>query len=183
MAYNFSSFKEEIKKIEEWLAKEFSQLHTGRATPSLLDGVSVDSYGSMSPIVHVAAVSIEDPRTLRVSPWDKTQVKAIEKAIISQNLGLSVSVDDAGLRVSFPALTTETRVKLTKIVRDRMEDARVSVRSEREKFLKDIEQKEKDGELSEDEKFRCKEELQKLVDEANSKLEDLTRKKEADIMS
>src|SRR5438552_2254290 len=114
MAYNFSNFKTELKKVEEWLLKEYSQIHTGRASPAVLDSAMVSSYGSNMPIKNVAAISIEDPKTLRISPWDKSQVKDIEKAILASNLGLSVATDDMGLRVIFPHLTTETRTSLVK---------------------------------------------------------------------
>ena len=102
MNYNFSQFKTELKKVEEFLSKEFSQLNIGRASPMVLDGVAVESYGSYGPIKNMASVNIEDPKTLRIVPWDKTQIKAIEKAIQAANLGLSVATDDAGIRVIFP---------------------------------------------------------------------------------
>ena len=102
MQYNFSNFKTEINKVAEFLSKEYSQLNIGRASPMVLDGVSVESYGSYVPLKNVASVSIEDPKTLRIAPWDKSQIKEIEKAIVSSNLGLSVAVDDSGIRVIFP---------------------------------------------------------------------------------
>jgi ribosome recycling factor len=183
MAYNFSPTKAECKKIEEWLAKEYSQIHTGRASPMLLDSVMVDSYGSFMPIKNVASVNIEDPKTLRVAPWDKGQIKDIERAIQAANLGLSVATDDMGLRVIFPMLTTERRVLLVKILKERMEDARVSIRKAREAAWDDIQAKEKEGGMSEDEKFRLKEELQKIIDEANANLEALFAKKEHEVMN
>lgn len=90
MSYNTQSFKIELKKIEEWLSKEYSQVHTGRATPLVLDSIMVESYGSYMSIKNLAGVTIEDPKTLRIAPWDKTQVKAIENAIRNSDLGLSV---------------------------------------------------------------------------------------------
>ncbi len=183
MAYSFTTLKEEFKKAGEWLTKEYSQLHTGRATPAVLDGVFVDSYGSKMPIKNVAAVSVEDPKTLRVAPWDKNLIKEIEKAITAQNLGLSVATDDAGIRVIFPQLTTETRTSLVKILKAKLEDARVSVRADREKVWNDIQAQEKDGKISEDDKFRGKDELQKLVDEVNATLEALFEKKEKEVMN
>lgn len=183
MAYNFSQFKEETKNIEIWLSKEFGSVHTGRAAPMLLDGVSVESYGSFQPLKNVASISIEDPKTLRVSPWDKSQVKDIEKAIVAANLGLSLATDDLGLRVIVPMLTTERRVSLVKLLKERLEDARVSVRQEREKTWNDIQAQERDGEMPEDEKFRAKDELQKCVDEANANLEALFDKKENEVMN
>ena len=96
MQYNFSNFKIGLKKIEEFLGKEYSQLSTGRASVMVLDGVSIESYGSYQPVKNVASISVEDPKTLRVAPWDKNQIKAIEKAIMVADLGLSVATDEAG---------------------------------------------------------------------------------------
>lgn len=181
MAYDFSVFKKEVQEIREWLAKEFSTIRTGRATPALLDSVSVESYGTRSPISHVAGITSEDPRTLRVSPWDKNNIKAIEKAITAANLGVSVAVDASGLRVSFPELTSERRGILKKLVGEKLEDAKVSMRQVREKVWSDIQAKEKEGEMSEDEKFRLKEELQRLVDEAGQTFAEMGERKEAEI--
>jgi len=182
MTYDFSNFKKEAKEVEEWLRREYGGINTGRATPAVLDNVQVEVYGSRMPIAHLAAISIEDPRTLRVAPWDKSQIKDIEKAIIASNLGLSVSADDAGLRVGFPQLTTENRLGLIKILKARLEDARVKVRAERETTWGDIQAKEKDGKMSEDDKFKAKEELQKHVDESNQGLEAIFEKKEKEVM-
>lgn len=183
MAYNFSTAKAECKKIEEWLSKEYSQVHTGRASPMLLDSVHVDSYGSFMPIKNVAAVNIEDPKTLRIAPWDKSQIKEIERAIQAANLGLSVATDDMGIRVIFPMLTTERRTQLVKVLKEKMEEARVSVRKAREETWNDIQAKEKEGGMSEDEKFRLKDDLQKLVDETNANLEAIFAKKEHEVMN
>ena len=183
MAYDFTVFKNKINEVEEWLKGEFSSIHTGRAMPALLDGVAIDSYGAKTAINHVAAVTAEDPRTLRVSPWDKSQIKEIEKAINDADLGVSVASDDQGLRVFFPELTTERRQSFVKIAKEKLEDARVSLRGEREKIWNDIQSKEKNGEITEDDKFRLKDDLQKMVDDANKKLEEMADKKEEEIMS
>ena len=182
MSYDFSSFKKEITDIKEWLAKEFSSIRTGQATPALLDNISIDSYGTKSQVAHVAGITSEDARTLRITPWDKGHIKEIEKAITVANLGVSVSVDDVGLRVSFPELTAERRDMLKKLVGEKIEDAKVSMRQAREKTWNDVQTQEKDGEISEDDKFRLKDELQKLVNETGNKLEEMGVKKEKEIM-
>ena len=171
MQYDFSNFKNELKKVEEFLSQEYSQLNIGRASPMVLDGVSVESYGSHVPLKNVASVSIEDPKTLRIVPWDKNQIKSIEKAIIGANLGLSVATDDLGIRVIFPQLTTETRQNLVKILKRKLEDNRITARQERENVLSDIETRVKESKITEDEKFRAKEELQKIINETNNNLE------------
>jgi len=178
MQYNFSNFKSEIKKVEEFLSKEYSQLNIGRASPMVLDGINVESYGSFVPLKNVASVSIEDPKTLRIAPWDKTQIKGIEKAIVGSNLGLSVATDDQGIRVIFPQLTTETRQTLVRV----LEESRISVRREREAVMEDIEAKEKEGKMTEDDRFRAKEELQKIINETNNNLEAIFEKKEHEVM-
>lgn len=177
--YNLDSFKQEAKQTEEWLTKEYSQLHTGRANPALLDGVSVESYGMMQPLKNTASISIEDPKTLRVIPWDKSLNKDIERSLHEANLGFSISVDDAGVRVIIPALTTETRGRLVKIAKERMEDARIAIRKARESILSNL----KDQNLPEDTFVRAKEEVQKLVDGANANLEGLFTQKENEILN
>ncbi|MBI2627784.1 ribosome recycling factor [Candidatus Nomurabacteria bacterium] len=182
MQYDFSNFKAELKKIADFLAKEYSQLNTGRASPMVLDGVTVESYSSRVPLKNTASISIEDPKILRIAPWDKGQIKDIEKAIASANLGLSVAVDDAGLRVIFPQLTTETRQSLVKVLKEKLEEQRITVRRERERIWEDVQKKEKDGKLTEDEKFRAKEDLQKIIDEVNRNLEASFEKKQREVM-
>lgn len=177
MAYNTTNFKQELKKVEDWLAKEYSQVHTGRATPMVLDSVLVESYGSKMPIKNVAGISIEDPKTLRIAPWDKNQIKDIESSIQAANLGLSIVSDSDGVRVIFPMLTTENRARLVKVLKEKLEDARISVRKERGDEINKIE------DLSEDEQKRAKDDIQKCVDESNKNLEAIFAKKENEVMS
>ncbi|MFM2357786.1 MAG: hypothetical protein RJA61_523 [Candidatus Parcubacteria bacterium] len=182
MVYNFTSFKTQIKEVEEWLKREFGSLRTGKASPAVLDIVKVESYGSLMSINQIGSVTVEDARSVRITPWDMSQAKAVEKAITTSNLGLSVTVDDKGLRVIFPELTTERRADLVKVAKAKLEEARKSVRLERDKVISDIDKKEKEGGMSEDEKFRFKAETQKIVDEANKNLETLFEKKDKEIM-
>jgi len=177
MSYNTTNFKGELKKIEEWLSKEYMQVQTGRATPLILDSIMVESYGSMMPIKNVASISIEDAKTLRIAPWDKSQIKGIEGAIQAANLGLSIVSDSDGVRAIFPMLTTENKTKLVKILKDRLEDARISVRKERQSAIDEA------SDLPEDDAKRAKDEIQKCVDEANKNLEAIFDKKETDLMN
>lgn len=181
MIYNFNPFKKEAKKTEEWLRHELGTIRTGRAAPAVLDAVKVEAYGSFSPINQLASVTIEDARMIRITPWDMSQAKSIEKGIQLANLGLSVTLDDKGLRVVFPELTSERRGMLLKLAKQKLEEARIALRGEREKTWKDIEKKEKEGELSEDDKFRLKNDLQKLVDEIGRVLDEMFSKKEKEI--
>jgi ribosome recycling factor len=182
MAYNFQPFKSASEATLAWMQKEYAALRTGRSTPQILDGIQVDSYGSKMPINQLANISIEDARTLRIAPWDKTVSKSIDTAIRESNLGLSVALDDQGLRVSFPELTADRRTSLAKVAKQKLEEARIRVRTEREKVHSDLEKQEKLGLLSKDDTFRGKTELQKLVDEVNKKLEELFIKKEKEIL-
>ncbi len=183
MPYDFSVFKNRVGEVEAWLAEEFSGIRTGRATAALLDGVLVDSYGAKTALKHVANISVEDAKTLRITPWDHTLVKGIETAIAAANIGVSTVPDSNGVRVIFPDLTSERRAQLVKLVGQKLEDARVSLRKEREEVWSDIQKKEKDGQLTEDEKFKYKDDLQKIVDEGNKKLEAMAEKKEVEIAS
>jgi ribosome recycling factor len=183
MAYDFKKLKENIKGVEEWLKKEYSGLRTGIASPSILDGVVVEVYGSRMPINQLANIGIEDARVIRITPWDKSQAKAIEKAITLANLNVSVGIDDKGVRIFFPELTGERRTLLIKTAKTKLEDAKVNIRGFRDEVLKDIEDKKKKGEMPEDDMFRNKAEMQKIVDEGNLAMESLLDKKEKEINS
>ena len=181
--YDFSHLKQKAIDIQNHLKEEFSGIRTGRATPALLDSVMVDSYGSKAPINQVAGITMEDARTLRIAPYDSNQITEVEKAITNSNLGVSVSVDVNGLRIFFPELTSEVREKLMRVAKEKLEKARISLRGERDDTWADIQKKEKDKEISEDDKFRLKEEMQKIVDAENAKLDAMAEKKESEIMN
>lgn len=181
MSYSFKKFQDKIEETKEWLSGEFMSIQTGRATPAVLDNVKVTSYGSQMPINQIASIGAEGPRTLRVTPWDKSQIEAIEKAINDAQIGVSASSDEAGVRISFPELTVEKRETLLKVVGDKTEKARVSIRGARDEVWNDIQNMEKEGEIGEDEKFRLKSEMEEITKEANQKLEELKEKKEKDI--
>ena len=181
MSYDFANFKNNTKEVEEWLQKEFTTIRTGMASPALLDGIKVENYGSMMPLNQVANIGSEDARTLMVSPWDASVVKDIEKAITDADLGVGVAAGSSGVRVSFPELTSERRVLLVKSAKDKLEKARVSLRSAREDTWSEIQKQEKDGEINEDDKFKAKEDMQKIVDEVNIKLDQMFAKKEEEI--
>jgi ribosome recycling factor len=181
MAYDFSKLKVNIKETEEWLARELSGVRTGRATPSLLDGVKPEAYGARTPLRELASVSTEDARTLRIIPWDMSILKAIEKGITDADLGVGVATDDQGLRVSFPELTSERRAQLSKIAGDKTEQAKVTLRSHRTDALKTLEAAEAAGGMGKDEVARLKGEIQKLIDAGNEALAKILERKETEI--
>ncbi|MCA9365551.1 ribosome recycling factor [Candidatus Kaiserbacteria bacterium] len=170
-----------IHDVKDWLVKEYAGIRTGQAAPALLDSIKVEQYGAKVPVNQVGSVGVEDARTLRVSTWDAGVIPAVEKAIREADLGVSVSTDSAGLRVIFPELTSERRVQLVKLAKQKLEEARVSIRSIRDDCMKELDNKQKSGDISEDEKFTEKEKVQKIVDSANKELEDLFSKKESEI--
>ncbi len=181
MAYDFSPLKEHIKETEEWLSHELAGVRTGRAAPSLLDGIKPEAYGARTPLREIASISVEDARTLRVIPWDTKLVKAIEKGITEANLGVGVAVDDQGLRISFPELTGERRAQLSKIAGDKTEQAKVTLRSHRTDALKALEAAETAGGIGKDEIARLKAEVQKLIDTGNDSLAKILERKEHEI--
>lgn len=183
MSYDFNKFKKSLLGVEEWVKKEFSGIRTSQASPAILDSVKVESYGVPSPLTQLASINTEGPRTLRITPWDNSQVKDIEKAITIANLGVSVSVDEKGLRVNFPELTAERRVQIVKLAKDKLEEGKKQIRTHRDEVMKDLQAKEKTGGLGKDEVFRHKNEAQKMVDDTNKKLEEFYSKKEKEIMS
>ena len=181
MAYDFAEFRRVSESALGWLKKEYASIRTSLATPSILDGVSVEVYGSMVSINQTSSILVAGPKSLLITPWDKSVAPSIDRAIRESNLGLSVSLDGQGVRVSFPELTSDRRALLTKVVKEKLEEASIRVRAEREKNLNDIDRP-KEGGLSKDDKFRLKGELQKLVDGINEKLEELALKKEKEIL-
>ncbi len=181
--YDFKDIKEKIKGSEEWLKKEYMSLRTGIASPAILDSVHVEAYGMRMPINQLASIGVEDARVIRITPYDKSQGKEIEKAISAANLGVSVGADEKGVRIFFPELTTDRRTLLIKTAKEKLEDAKKNIRSYRDDEMKEIDAKEKEGGMGEDDKFRFKAELQKIIDEGNNNLEVLLMKKEKEINS
>jgi ribosome recycling factor len=181
MAYNFTNFQNKLKATEDWLAKELSSIRTGRASISFLDGVRVESYGSEMPISSVATIGNEDAKTIRITPWDASQIKAIEKALTVSNLGVSIVVDDKGIRVMFPELTGERRIQLVKVAKEKLEEARIALRRERNEVMDDLNSQKKSGAMSEDEVERTKVEIEKKMKDAGEKLDGFFNKKETEI--
>ncbi len=179
--FDFTESKQKIKQTEEWLNNELSVVRTGRATPVILDSIQVEAYGSKMNLREVANVLTEDARSIRIEPWDSSLSKAIEKAITVSNLGLSVAPFEKGVRVIFPELTTERREQLVKLVKQKLEESRVTLRGIRDKTWNEIQEQEKKGGMGEDDKFRLKEDLQKHIDESNKKLDEIAERKITEI--
>ena len=181
MTYDFKPFGKRVADIVERLGKELAGVRTGRATPAILDGVTVESFGSRMTLPQVATISVEDVRTLRITPWDHNLTKEIEKAITVANLGLSVGSDEKGVRVFFPELTSERRTMLLKLAKEKVEETRTQLRIARDEVWNDIQKQEKDKKMAEDDKFRAKDEMQKRVDAANKSFDEALARKEKEI--
>ncbi len=175
--------KEGFEKAVTHFEEEMMKLRTGRAHPGLVEGLLVDYYGTQTPVKQMASVTVPEPRQILISPWDKGALASIETAIRESDLGLNPMNDGVGVRITLPALTEERRKELVKVLNMKAEEAKISVRSTREDIWKDIQDAEKEGLIGEDDKFRGKDDLQKVVDEYNQKLETLREKKEKEIMT
>jgi len=174
---------DELENSINHFDKEIMKLRTGRANPALVEELNVDCYGVETPLKQIANISVPEARQLLVQPWDKSNLEATEKAIIDADTGATISNDGIAIRLTFPPMTEENRKDLVKILGAKAEEARVGVRNVREDIWKEIQQAEKNGEITEDDKFAGKDELQKIVDEYNEKIEDMRKKKEEDIMT
>ncbi len=181
--YDLKPFDKKLIDAQDWLGKEYRTLRTGRASPAILDSVLVTAYGATMPLKQVAQIGTEDARTLRLTPYDPSLIKDIERAIAAADLGVGTVADSSGIRVTFPELTGERRQEFVKIAKGKLEEARTAVRIARDESWKDIQTREQEGTLTEDDKFMLKEELQKKVDAGNDALQALFEKKEAEMIA
>ncbi len=173
---------ERMNKSIESFKTELTKIRTGRAHPSLLDHITVEYYGAEVPLSQAANISVEDARTLAVTAWDNSMVKAIEKAIMSSDLGLNPSTAGNVLRIPMPPLTEERRRDLVKVVRELAEHARVAVRNIRRDANSDLKELRKEKEISEDEERRGQEQIQKITDESVARIDALLKEKEQELM-
>jgi len=172
-----------FEKALSHFTEESGTLRTGRANPAIVEGLLVDYYNAKTPLIQMASISVPEPRQLVISPWDKGVLSQIEAAVRESDLGLNPVNDGSVVRITLPALTEERRHELVKTLNSRAEEGRISIRNAREDAWKEIQEAEKEGLMSEDEKFRGKDELQKAVDLYNGKLEAVREKKEGEIMT
>jgi len=174
--------QDRMKKSLDALLSELSKLRTGRAHPSILEHITVENYGNQSPLNQVASISISDPRTLLVTPWDKNLVPIIEKAIMTSDLGLNPATSGQAIRVPLPALTEERRKDMTRIVRAEGEKARVSIRNIRRDANTQLKDNLKEKAISEDEERRGQDTIQKLTDQFIGDVDKELSKKESELM-
>jgi len=179
----YDEAKEEMELSIEFLKREFNHIRAGKANPSILDGIKVDYYGSKTPLNQVANVSAPEPRMLLIQPWEKAMIHPIEKAIHTSNLGLNPQNDGVLIRIPMPVLTEERRQNLVKIAKDTAEKARVSIRTARRDANENIKAEVKENSLPEDSRFASEEEIQKLTDKYNTKVDEMLKDKEEEILS
>jgi ribosome recycling factor len=174
--------RERMDKSVEAIRTEFGSVRTGRATPALLDRVVVDYYGAATPLKQLATISASEARLLTVQPYDKNSIKAIEKAILESDVGLTPNNDGAVIRLQIPELTEERRKQLVKVVHGIAEEGRVAVRNIRRDIMHDLRELKQEGEVGSDDEHRAEGELQKLTDTKISELDGIMRNKESEIL-
>lgn len=178
-----NSHKANFEKAIEHFLHELSGVRTGRANPALLNTVTVESYGARMAIEHVASVSVSDAKTLVISPWDKGQLQAIEKAIQQANLGFNPSNDGTVIRIILPALSEERRREMVKLVGQIVEKGRIGIRNAREGVVKEMKKAESDGKISKDDLVHGQKKLQEMVDKYNEEIKQHAAAKEEEVMT
>ena len=174
--------QDKMVKSVEHARSEFATVRTGRATASLLDRIEVDYYGTQTPLRQLSTINVPEPRMLTVQPFDPSSIKAIEKAVMESDLGLTPSNDGKLIRLPIPQLTEERRKELVKLVRSMAEEGRVAVRNVRRDAIKHLEELVKNGDTGDDDERAAEQRVQKLTDEHVAKIDDLLKRKEAEIM-
>ncbi len=173
--------KPEFEKAIKFLEGEIAKIRTSRATPALIEDIEVDCFGQKFSLKQLAAISAPQSNQLVIQPWDQSYIEPIEKAILKSGLGMSAAVDKNLIRLSLPTLTEEYRHSLVKVLNEKAEDCRQVLRRQREDIWNKIQAAQKTKDLSEDDKFRGKDELQKLIDEFNKKIKELVERKEQEV--
>ena len=179
---NFIEEEKEFKKILDHFIEELKAIRTGRAHSSLVENITVDSYGSQMPLSHVSAISTPDPKCIVVKPWDKSMLPSIESALQKSNLGFSIIAESGQVRLTLPPMNEERRKEFVKLVGKKMEDAKISLRKRRDDIRKTILDEERAKTISEDQKFSQNEKMEKMTEEFNKKIEDVSAKKEKELM-
>ncbi|MCL2031044.1 MAG: ribosome recycling factor [Oscillospiraceae bacterium] len=182
MTADYPVFAAKSKKTLESLGHNFATIRAGRANAAVLDRIFVDYYGSQTPIGQIASISTPDPRTLVISPWDANALKPVEKAIQASDLGINPTNDGKFIRLAFPQLTEERRKDLSKQVHRYAEEAKVAIRNIRRDCIEDAKTQKKRGELTEDDLKNAEKDLQTLTDKAIKEIDELTGKKEKELM-
>ena len=172
----------EMEKVVAFFEGYIKKYRTATASPTLVEDIIVDCFGQRCPLKQLGAISCPEPRKIVIQPWDKTYLEPIEKALFSADLGMSPIVDKDLIRLSLPILSKEYRDNLLRVLSQKAEESRVSIKQWREKAWKEIQQGFQEGEIREDDKFRAKDKLQELVDEYNQRIEEIGERKKKEIL-
>ncbi len=174
-------FAEAKEEAVQWFIKEIATLRSGRVTPNIVDSIQVEVYGTRNPLKAVASVSSLDARTILISPWDKSTVPAIQKALTEANIGVMPTVDGSNIRLAFPSLTEEVRNQTIKTLHAKAEETRIRMRQGRDEAVKMLKREKEDSKISEDDFYNGKKKLDELISKAQDDLETRIKDKEQDI--
>lgn len=174
--------KSKLEKAVDFFEVEVRKLRGGRVTPAILEGVMVEAYGQMSPISHVGTVTVVDANLLSVSVWDKSLVEAVKKAIESSDMGINPQVDGDMVKIPIPPMSTERRQEIVKILNEKEEEAKIVIRQIRKDYISKVDRDLKEKIISEDEAKRGEKQMQDLVEESNRRIEEITKRKEEELM-
>jgi len=173
--------EEKMKKAVDSVAREFSEVRTGRANPSLVEGIRIDYYGTPTLLKQLASISIPDARLLIIQPWDPSIIQEVEKAILKSNLGITPSNDGKIIRLSIPPLSKERREELIKVVGKMAEEGRISLRTIRHEAIEEARRLEKESKVTEDDRYRTQDEIQKIIDRYIQKIDQILKEKEKEL--
>lgn len=175
------NLKKGLTRVLEFLKNDLAQLRSGRANPAMIENVKVDAYGTKVNLKEVASILVPDPKTLLIQVWDKSLVNSAAKGIEESHLGLMPSIEGQNIKLVLPPLVEERRRELTKLLHEKLEQTRIRIRRERDEVWHRVQNLEKEKKISEDDKFRAKDELQKTVDEFNKKVKEIGEGKEREL--
>ena len=182
MGKSHKDLQEKIEKTKEILKEDLNTVRAGKANPALLDKVNVDYYGTPTPLKNITNISVPDPKSLLITPFDPSSLGDIERAINAANIGITPTNDGKNIRLVIPPLTEERRKELTKLTKKMGEDAKVAVRNARREANEDVKKQEKNGDISEDDRDDELEKIQKTIDEATKDIDEIIKAKDAEIM-
>ena len=180
---DYNQIEERMEKTISVLEENFAEIRAGRANPTILNKIKVDYYGVPTPVNQVAGISVPEPRMILIQPWDASILKEIEKAILTSDIGINPNNDGKAIRLTFPELTEERRKEIVKEIKKLTEESKISIRSIRRDAMDTAKKEQKDGNMTEDEEKQAEDKIQKLTDKKIAIIDEISTKKEKDIMS
>ncbi len=180
---DYTNIEEKMEKAVNMLSEKFAEVRAGRANPAVLNKIKVDYYGTPTPINQMAGISVPEARLIVIQPWDISQLKEIEKAILASDIGINPNNDGKVIRLAFPELNEERRKEIVKEIKKMAEDAKVGVRAARRDGIDEAKAKQKDGEITEDEEKQAEVEIQKLTDKKIGEIDEILNEKEKEVMA